>query len=164
MHEGIGGCEGEAPRAEGVRDRGREHKPREHEDKQEQPNRRALGIEPVGDPGGVNPDPPDGEKKQTGAERAEEREVLEQEVRELRNREHKDEIEEQLDVGHAGVAPMLSCPKKRAASVIRHRPWSFRGRVRLGRFDDVASARASPRAAFASLASMQMTAIKARLV
>ena len=62
-----------------------------------------LGLQPVGDPGGEDPHPPDCQEEDQHAKGAEGGEVAEQRVRELRHGEDEHEVEEQLDVGDLGV-------------------------------------------------------------
>src|SRR5437764_13386643 len=58
-------------------------------------------IEPVSHPGGVDPGPPDDQQQEQRLQRAPQRQVMEQQVAELRHREHKHEIEEQLQPGRS---------------------------------------------------------------
>ena len=81
----------------------------------------ALGIEPVGDPGGVDPGPPHRQHQHGGLQRAERGQVLKQAVRKLRDREHEHQVEEQFDVGDAAVlvaaagAQVVGARRKRTA-------------------------------------------------
>ena len=75
LHRGIGDGKPQAAPVERRRDRGRQHQPAEHQRKQQQPDRRLFGIEPVGDPGGVDPHPPHREKQQRDLQHAERREM-----------------------------------------------------------------------------------------
>ena len=78
LHRRIGDREPQSPGFEGLRDRGREHEPAEHQQEQQDPDRRRFGIEPVGDPGGVDPHPPDRQEQQGRLQRAERGEAAEQ--------------------------------------------------------------------------------------
>ena len=81
----------------------RDDEPQQHQNEKQQPHRRALGVEPVGEPGIVDPGPPHREHQDRGLQRAERGEALQQAMRKLRDREHEDEVEEQLDEGDAMV-------------------------------------------------------------
>ena len=59
LHERIRAREVEAKLVERMRDRHRHHQTRDQQHQQAGPHRDALGVEPVGHPGGVDPDPPD---------------------------------------------------------------------------------------------------------
>ena len=56
-------------------------------------------VEPVGHPGRVDPRPPDDEQQEGGARHAGDGEVVDDLVRQLRDREDVDQVEEQLDRG-----------------------------------------------------------------
>ena len=103
LHEDIGRREGHRTFAEGLRDRRGEHQSRRHQDEQHQPYGWKLGIEPVRDPGGVNPHPPHRHHEQAGLHRAENGQMSEQAMGKLGDGEDEHEIEEQLDVRDAGV-------------------------------------------------------------
>ena len=103
LHCQIGEREHGAAVVERARDRGRDHQGGEHHREQEKPYRRTVRVEPVGDPGGIDPLPPHRHHQHGDLHRADRGEVLEQPVRKLRHREHENEIEEQLDIGDARV-------------------------------------------------------------
>lgn len=90
MHE----RESKAQLGEGLRQRRRQDQPRQHDGEEHQPHRYALGIEPVGDPGGVDPHPPDGHQQKQSLDCAERGITGEQRVGELGYRKNEDEIEE----------------------------------------------------------------------
>ena len=75
----------------------------EHDADQHQPHRHRVGIEPVGRPGRVDPGRPQGEQQHEGFARAGRRGVMDEEMRDLRDAEHVDEVEEQLDRRDAGL-------------------------------------------------------------
>ena len=75
LHRRIGDREPQAAPFERRRDRGRQHQPAEHQQKEQDADRRLFGIEPVGDPGGVDPHPPHREKQQRDLQHAERREM-----------------------------------------------------------------------------------------
>ena len=74
MHEHISDREGESLGAERFRERGRKDQAGKHEREQEEPDWRPLGVEPIGDPRSVNPDPPHRQEQQRNLGRAVERE------------------------------------------------------------------------------------------
>src|SRR5262249_33168555 len=76
----------------------------EHQGKKHQPHGRRFGVEPVRHPRRVDPDPPDGEQQQERLQGSAERQMMQQEMRKLRDREYEHEVEEQLDEGDARVA------------------------------------------------------------
>ncbi len=106
--------------AECARQRSREHKAGEHQQKQQDANRRLLGIEPVGDPGGVDPGPPHREEQQRDMQHARRREILQQSVRDLGDGEHEHQVEEQFDRSHAGMPIRRALPHHRGARRLAH--------------------------------------------
>ena len=122
LHGRIGDGEPEASALKGGRDRRRQHQAAQHHQEDQDADGRQLGVEPVGDPGGVDPHPPHREKQQRDLDRAERREVLQQRMRDLRDREDEDEVEEQLRVGHAARLVRHDHAKHRAARIIRSHP------------------------------------------
>ena len=68
-------------------------------------------IEPVGHPGRVDPRPPDDEQQERRPRHAGDGEVAEDLVRQLRDREDVDEVEEQLDRGRR----LRRCPRRAGA-------------------------------------------------
>jgi hypothetical protein len=83
--------------AEGAGDRDREQEAGEHQCDQEQPDDSRVGVELVRDPGRVVPGPPDDEERQRHVPGAAPAEVVEQEVRDLRDGEDEDEVVEELE-------------------------------------------------------------------
>ena len=110
---------GEEQRAapERRRDRDRHHEAREHDRQHEQPHRDGVGVELVRDPGRVVPRPPDDEEDEQRPPRSPPGQVVEQQVRDLRDREHEDEVVEELEVG--GVLLLVGA---RLAQVAAHAP------------------------------------------
>jgi hypothetical protein len=90
-----------------MRYRHRHHQTRDQQHQQAGPHGDALGVEPVGHPGGVDPDPPDREQQHGHLQHSRERQIRDQRVRELRHREHEHKVEEELDrPDAAGVGPI----------------------------------------------------------
>ena len=102
------------PVGECAGDRDRHHEAREHDPEHEEPHGHRLGIEHVRHPGRVVPRPPDDEQDERGLSRPAPRQVAEQQMRDLRDREHEDEVVEQLQIG--GVLLLVA-----AAKVSAHR-------------------------------------------
>jgi len=94
---GIGDRERQSGVAKGPGDRGREDETAEHQQDQHQPDRPEQRIDPVRRPVGVIPHPPRRHQEQADFERAPDGEVVQQGVRQLGDREHEDQVEEQLD-------------------------------------------------------------------
>jgi hypothetical protein len=111
LHEHVGGREREAPRLEGFGKGRREDQARQHQDEHHEPDGRFLRVEPVGDPGGVDPYPPDGHEQQRRLQDPDKGEVLQQGMRELRYGEDENQVEEQFDEGHPTVLVLSSCAK-----------------------------------------------------
>ena len=84
--------------AERPRDRDRHHEAREHDRQHEQPHRDGVRVELVRDPGRVVPRPPDDEQDEQRLSGAAPGQVVEQQVRDLRDREDEDEVVEELEV------------------------------------------------------------------
>ena len=89
-------------------------------DQQEAHDDRA-GIELVRDPGRVVPRPPDDEQHERRVADPLPRQVLEQQVRDLRDREYEHEVVEELERRH--TLPLLGTP---AELIGAHRPKSYR--------------------------------------
>ncbi len=105
LHHGVGDADGQPAPGERPRQGGRQDQAGPGQGEQQQPDRDALRVEPVGDPGGVDPQQPDHGQEQPGPQCAGDRLVRQHVVRELGHREHIDQVEEQLDVGDALGAP-----------------------------------------------------------
>jgi hypothetical protein len=88
-----------------------------HQHEQHDTHRPLLGIEPVGDPGGEDPQPPHRQHQQAGLDRAAERQVRQQAVRELGDGEHEHQVEEQLDEGDPRRGVAAAGPQEVLASV-----------------------------------------------
>lgn len=82
--------------AKRLRQRGGGEQPQQHDSEQQQADLTGVGIEPVGDPGGVLPGQPDGEPQQQGFQRAGQRQVMQQIVGKLGHGENVDQIEQQF--------------------------------------------------------------------
>ena len=89
--------EQQRPVAERLGDRDRHHEAREHQPDQQEPHDDRVGVELVGDPRRVVPRPPDREQRDERLPDALPGEVLEQEMRDLRDREDEDQVVEQLE-------------------------------------------------------------------
>jgi hypothetical protein len=101
-HEGQG--EDQAAVAERLGDRHGHDHAHHHGHEQHDPHRRPLGIQPVGDPGREDPGPPDRHQQQTGLDQAQQARMGQQAVRQLGDREHEHQVEEQLDIGDPRMA------------------------------------------------------------
>ncbi|MBA7692689.1 hypothetical protein ES703_101256 [subsurface metagenome] len=123
LHRRIGAGKPEPALLEGLGNAHRQHEAAEHQQEQQDADRRLVRIEPVGDPGGVDPDPPHREKQQRDLHGAQRREVMQQRVRELRDGKDEDEVEEQLGIGDARVPVRHQHAKHRATRIVRrHEP------------------------------------------
>jgi hypothetical protein len=71
----------------------------EHHSCEQRPDRGRRRVKPVDHPRCADPCPPDDQQQEEGARHAADREVAEDQVGELRDREDVDEVEEQLDGG-----------------------------------------------------------------
>jgi hypothetical protein len=116
LHRDVGDGEDDGSALERLRDRRRQHEAAEHQQEQDDADQRPIRVEPVRRPGGVDPRPPHRDHQQTGLDRAERRQMVQQAVRELGDREDEDEIEEQLDEGHAMMVVTVTDPQIVAAS------------------------------------------------
>jgi hypothetical protein len=119
--------EGEPAVPEGVRKRGRHDQDREHHRDQREPDRPRAQLEVVGDPGGVDRRAPDRQQQEQRLRRATQRQMAQQVVRELRDGEDVDQVEEELDRPDLGraLAPLLEaadlCPSDRDGRMLRAR-------------------------------------------
>jgi len=113
----IGERERQSALAERLRQADRHHHRRAHQREQEESHRHVADVEPVGDPGGVDPHPPDREEQHPRLEEAERIGVEDDRVRNLGDREHEDEIEEQFDEAD----PLLAVRIPAAEEVAFHR-------------------------------------------
>ena len=84
--------------AERVRDRDGHQEAGEHDREHEQPHDDRVRVEHVRDPGRVVPRPPDDEQDEQRSCRAVPGQLAEQQMRDLGDREHEDEVVEQLEV------------------------------------------------------------------
>jgi hypothetical protein len=96
--------EDECALTEGVGDGAAHEKAHEHEADEHAAHERLLGVEPVGDPGRVDPHPPDRGAEDDGVEDAERRLLVDEQVRDLGHGEHEDEVEEELGERHSARA------------------------------------------------------------
>ena len=104
----VGAAHPEPQVAERPGQRRRHGQAGQHERDEQQPDGDLLRVQPVGDPRRVGPDQPDHDQQQPGLQRAPHGRVVEQVVRQLGDREHVHQVEEQLDVRDpllAGTVP-----------------------------------------------------------
>jgi hypothetical protein len=94
----VGADEEQRPAPERLRDRHRHDEAAEHDREHEQPHRHRIRVEHVRHPGGVVPRPPDDEQREQRVAGARPGQVVEQQVRHLRDGEHEDEVVEELQV------------------------------------------------------------------
>jgi hypothetical protein len=92
----VGKGEHQPALSEGPWYRHRHHQAREHHGNQHQANWQYIRVEPVGEPGGVLPRPPDHEQQEERLQRSLDRLVGQEQVGELGYGEDVDEIEKQL--------------------------------------------------------------------
>ena len=109
LQGGEGQREHQRALAEGLGQRHRHQQPGQHHREQAQPHRQPLRVQPVRHPRGEDPDPPDRQHQETGLRRAAQRDAVvgempDQRVRQLRDGEDEDEVEEQLDEADLGMA------------------------------------------------------------
>ena len=88
---------------------------------QHEAHRSPVRIEPIGEPGRVDPGPPQCQQQQRGLKRAASVEVREEEVGELGDRKHEDEVEEELHGGDLVVA--LALAAQQSLDVHAARSW-----------------------------------------
>ncbi len=120
----VAAGEDEPEVVERLGDAERDHEQRRHRREHRQPNRPLLGIDDAGQPGVGGPGPPeDAEDEQPLRDPLPGRLVRHQR-RALGQRQHEDEVEEELERGHVGAVA------KRRGGVwpgdARHRPPSYR--------------------------------------
>ena len=108
LEDDIRRREQEAALAERIRDRNRHHEAGEHHADQQEPDDGRVGVELVRDPGRVVPRPPDDEQHERAATGARPCQVVEQQVGDLRDREHEDQVEEQLQRRRALLLPRVT--------------------------------------------------------
>ncbi|MEA2584049.1 MAG: hypothetical protein QOF33_2134 [Thermomicrobiales bacterium] len=80
----------------------------------------AISVEPIGEPGRVDPGAPDREQEQESLKGAVEGEVFEEVVGELGDCEDEDEVEEQLDEGNARPAVAALAEQSGHAEAVVH--------------------------------------------
>ncbi len=102
----VGAGEEQPAAGEGLGDRDREQQAAEHQPDQEQPDDDRARVELVRDPGRVVPGPPDDEQREQRPPGAAPGEVVEQQVRDLRDREDEDEVVEELERRRALLAAL----------------------------------------------------------
>ena len=120
LHQHIGRSETGGPGPEGFRDRRRQNEPDQHQRKQRDAHRRGPRVEPVGGPGGVDPHPPHRHQHQRGLHDAGDGEMLEQIMRQLRDREHEHEVEKQFDERDLRVLVRLATAQEAGACAENH--------------------------------------------
>ena len=126
----VGDHEQRAVRAERLGQRGGEQQARAHHAEQRDAHGGRVGVEPVDHPGRVDPRPPDHEQQERGASGSREVEVLDQDVRDLCDGEHVDQVEEELDerdrllavLARSQVARTVECVVGRHAGNLRRPP------------------------------------------
>ena len=89
--------EEQSVRSERLRDRDRHQEAPEHDSHQQQADRDRVGIELVRHPGRVVPGPPDDEQHERCLPNPLPGQVVEEQMRDLRDREYEDEVVEQLE-------------------------------------------------------------------
>ena len=136
LHGGIGAGKHQPPRAKGLGNGAGHHQRDQHGGKQQQPDARALGIEPVRHPAGVLPPQPHREPQDQRVERPAQIHAAQQQMRELRYGKDIGQIEEQLFVGDGGMAPVAAAQGGMA---------QWRGAVRHVRHRATVPPRARPR-------------------
>ena len=100
----VAGGEQHGVIAEALGDGHRHQQAGQHHEHEHQPHRRHLGVEPVGHPRRVVPGPVDGDEQEGGLGGTRPREVGEQVMRQLRDGEDVDKVEEQLEVRRPSLA------------------------------------------------------------
>ena len=108
QHDDIRGRESQGAVLECLGDRRRQHQAGEHQREKHDPHRGLLGVEPIGDPGGVNPRPPHREQQDGGLQRTDWRQMFEQAMGKLCHRKDEHQIEKQFDEGDAVVLVAVS--------------------------------------------------------
>ena len=97
LQRDVADREQHAVRAERARQRGGHEQAREHHAGEHRAHRRRRRVEPVGHPGRVDPRPPHDQQQERRPPDPGDRQVAEDHVRQLRDREDVDQVEEQLD-------------------------------------------------------------------
>jgi hypothetical protein len=100
LDRNIGAGEEQRPAAERFRDRDRHDQAGQHDPKQDQLNNDRVRVQLIRDPGGVVPRPPHHHQHQQGLARTLPRQVIQQQMRHLRDREHEHQVVEQLQHRH----------------------------------------------------------------
>ncbi|MDQ1132363.1 hypothetical protein QE386_000958 [Pseudoxanthomonas winnipegensis] len=112
LHDRIAAGEQQSALAEGLRQRGGEQQPHAHQREQHHPDRPGLRVEPVGHPAGVLPAQPDREPQQQRLGRPQHGQMPEQEVRDLGDGEHVDQVEEQFGVADLGLTAIAHAQQR----------------------------------------------------
>jgi hypothetical protein len=92
----------------------------QHQRDEQQAHLEALGVHPVGDPRGVGPDQPHHREQQRRLQRAADGRMVQQKVRQLRDREDVHQVEEQLDVRDPLIARAVTQQSSRRLSGRAH--------------------------------------------
>ena len=114
LHRDISARKGQPARFERLRQRGGKDQPEQHQNQQRQSHRQLFGIQPVRDPRRKDPHPPDREHQQQRLHRSQRRKMPDERMRELGDREDKNEIEEQFDKTYLPVLVPAATPQKPA--------------------------------------------------
>ena len=88
-------------------DHGGEHRHQEHAHEHEHPVRRVVRVEAVGVERVADPGPPDGDEETGEDQEAVDARILGQPVRELRDRDDEDEVEEELEPGRVPLVAVV---------------------------------------------------------
>ena len=114
LHRDVSARKGQAARFEGLRQCGGKNQSKQHQNQQREPHRQFFGIQPIGDPRRKDPHPPDREHQQQRLHRSERREMPDERMRELSDREDKNEIEEQFNKTYLSVLVPAVAPQQPA--------------------------------------------------
>ena len=123
LHDDVGARERQAFAVERLGDRRGEHQRRQHQHEQHQAYGSALGVQPIGDPGGVDPHPPHRHHQQQRLEGAGSRQMVQERVRELGDGEDENQVEEQLD--ERDLAALRPAPLAQQTAITTRHASSF---------------------------------------
>ena len=96
---------------ERLRDRARHQQPQPHEDQQHRADRHLVRVQPVGHPRGVDPQPPHRPAQDQRVHERGQVGVRDEAVRQLRDREHEHQVEEQLHVADPAAVVAVAVPQ-----------------------------------------------------
>ena len=114
-HGAVGDRELDRAIAERVGHRERRHEHRRHRREHRQPDRPVLGIDDARQPGVTGPGPPEDQQHQQSLAETGPAVLVDHQRRALSQREHEDEVEEQLERHH----PLRLAPRRRQAMTAR---------------------------------------------